>query len=81
MQKSVHTRQYEAFLELLVQARKSAGVTQRQLARKLRGTQSMVSKVENGERRLDVVELLAWCAALGVPFSEFAKEFEQALKR
>lgn len=48
-------------LGLLIEARKAAGLTQQQLATKLRRPQSFVSKIENGERRLDVVEFLTIC--------------------
>lgn len=48
-------------LGLLIEARKAAGLTQQQLAAKLRRPQSFVSKAENGERRLDVVEFLTIC--------------------
>jgi transcriptional regulator with XRE-family HTH domain len=53
-----NTRNYRLFLELLIKARKDAGVTQEQLAKRLNRPQSFVSKCENGERRLDVIELL-----------------------
>ena len=57
--------QYRLFQELLVNARKSARITQEELATKLRRPQSFVSKYENGERRLDVIEFLEVAAALG----------------
>jgi transcriptional regulator with XRE-family HTH domain len=58
MRKSVHSRQYQVFLECLVAARKAAGMTQQDLADRLKRPQSFVAKYENGERRLDVVEFL-----------------------
>ena len=58
MRKSVHTRQYQIFLEQLVAARQAAGLTQQVLADRLGRPQSFVAKYENGERRLDVVEFL-----------------------
>lgn len=58
MQKSTHTRQYRAFLDWLIEARKDSGLTQQQVADKLGRPQSFVAKYENGERRLDVVEFL-----------------------
>jgi transcriptional regulator with XRE-family HTH domain len=64
--KSVHTRNYQLFLELLIKARKDAGVTQEQLAKRLNRPQSFVSKCENGERRLDVIELLQFLQSIGV---------------
>jgi transcriptional regulator with XRE-family HTH domain len=53
-------------LELLVRTRKAAGLTQQDLAGRLGRPQSFVSKVELGERRLDVIEFLELCRAIGV---------------
>jgi transcriptional regulator with XRE-family HTH domain len=50
----------------LLRTREQAQVTQTELARRLLRPQSYVSKVEIGERRLDVVEWLQWLAALEV---------------
>ena len=52
-------------LELLVQTRKDAGLTQQDLAGRLDRPQSFVSKIELGERRLDVVEFIELCRAIG----------------
>jgi len=66
---SIHSPEYVRFRELLVEARNAAGLTQRALAEKLGKPRSYVSKVETGERRLDVVEYLDYVGALGVdPF-------------
>ncbi len=62
--KSIHQASNRVFLSLLVQARETAGMTQQQLADKLERPQSFVSKVENGERRLDVIEFLEFCRLL-----------------
>jgi transcriptional regulator with XRE-family HTH domain len=77
MLKSRTKRDYRAFLEHLRRARETAGLTQRELAKKLRTTQSFVSKCERGERRLDVVELRLWCEALGTTLSAFVGEVSQ----
>lgn len=77
--KSVHTRTYRPFLELLIQARTDAGVTQEQLARRLNRPQSFVSKCENGERRLDVIELLEILRAIGVDLLRFVKKVVKAV--
>jgi transcriptional regulator with XRE-family HTH domain len=63
--KSVHTPDQAAFCELMVGARKAAGLTQEALARRLKKPQSFVAKYEGGERRLDVVEFIAIARALG----------------
>ena len=65
MTKSVFTRKHDRFRQMLVQARKQSGLTQIQLAKRLSRPQSFVSKVERGERRLDVVEFLEVAKALG----------------
>ena len=55
MPKSIFTPEYDRFRLLLIQARKTAGLTQVELAERLRKPQSYVSKFERGERRLDVI--------------------------
>lgn len=64
MPKSVHTVAYGAFRKQMVAARRAAGLTQQQLATRLRRPQSFVAKYERGERRLDLVEFLQIAAAL-----------------
>jgi transcriptional regulator with XRE-family HTH domain len=49
----------------LVEARKAAGLTQQQVADRLKKPQSFVAKVEAGERRLDLIEFLQFTRALG----------------
>src|SRR5256884_6450689 len=63
--KSVHSPDQAAFCELMVGARKAAGLTQQALALRLKKPQSFVAKYEGGERRLDVVEFIAIARALG----------------
>jgi transcriptional regulator with XRE-family HTH domain len=79
MEKSLFTKQYRVFLERLRKARVEANLTQAQLARRLGETQSFISKVERGERRLDVVELRVFCRALRVPFPAFTHDLDHAL--
>jgi transcriptional regulator with XRE-family HTH domain len=63
--KSVHSPDQAAFCELMIGARKAAGLTQHALALRLQKPQSFVAKYEGGERRLDVVEFIAISRALG----------------
>ncbi len=80
--RSVHTAGYRAVLEVLIAARQQAGVTQQDLARRLKRPQSFVSKYESGERRLDVAEFIAILAALGAdPLDAFAQILETAPSR
>jgi len=77
MDKTIHSSAYGTFLKLLTQARKTADLTQIELAEKLGESQSFVSKCERGERRLDVIEALAFCKAIGIKFSTFVEQVEK----
>ena len=66
MLKSAFTRRHKRFRRLLADARRSAGLTQVALAAKLGRPQSFVSKFEQGERRLDVIEFLDVARALKI---------------
>ncbi len=66
MPKSVYTAAYGKMLACLVKARQTAGLNQVELAERLGRPQSFVSKIEKGERRIDVVELIAICNQLRV---------------
>ncbi len=68
MKDAAHRQRYRVFLERLRQARRDAGMTQIEVARRLRRPQSFVSKCESGERRVDVVELV-----------EFARQYGKSL--
>jgi transcriptional regulator with XRE-family HTH domain len=57
--------------KLLIETREKRGLTQIDVSKKLGRPQSFVSKYENGERRLDVLEFLEVADALGVEPSRF----------
>lgn len=65
MPKSVFTDAYRILLETIVAARKEAGVSQVELARRVGRAQPVISLIESGERRLDVVEFYVIARALG----------------
>jgi transcriptional regulator with XRE-family HTH domain len=70
--RSVHSEPYKLLLEMLIQARTRAGVTQVELAARLGRPQPFISFVERGERRIDVIEFYAIMTALGAdPESAF----------
>lgn len=72
--KSVHSEEYRLLTSWLVDKRVKAGLTQIDLAQRLGKNQSYVSKYENGERRLDLVEFLAVTQAIGAnPFDIITK--------
>ena len=65
MRKSIHSPEYQRVLALLVAMRQKAGLTQRELAKKLDREHSFVCRIETGERRLDLIEFYWVCRALG----------------
>jgi transcriptional regulator with XRE-family HTH domain len=65
IRKSVHSPEQLAFVELMVTARRKAGLTQHKLAKRLGKPQSFVAKYEGGERRLDVIEFIVVARAIG----------------
>jgi len=82
MRKSTHTPEYAIVRAELRGLREGAGLSQRDLATRLKVPHSWVSKIESGERRIDVVEL-CWliraCDADPVHF--FATLAERVVKR
>ena len=74
MAHSTHHDEYRLLIALLRDMRKENGVTQIELGQRLENTQTFVSKVERGERRLDVVEFVEFCEAIGaVPQTVLAR--------
>ncbi len=62
---SLHSPDYAAVRAELVAMRQRAGLTQRDLAARLGLRHTWVGKSEQGERRVDLLELFAWCRACG----------------
>ena len=79
MAKSIYSKEYNLFLRHLRAARKLAGLTQGELAVRLRRTQAFVSKCERGERRVDFIELRHFCSAMGISVTRFVKTLEKAV--
>lgn len=64
LRKSLRSKPQEQLQKLLRSARREAGLTQAEVAARLRRPQSFVAKYEGGERRLDVVEFIQIARAL-----------------
>ena len=75
MPSSIFTQRHQEFIAFVASARKAAGVTQAELAERLGRPQSFVSKVERGERRLDVIEFCQVAEALGHDPARLLGEF------
>ena len=66
LSKAQHSRQYKLVPPLLLSMREDAGLTQRELGKRLRTPQSWVHKCETAYRRVDVTEFIAWCNACDI---------------
>ncbi|KHN52899.1 DNA-binding protein [Dickeya fangzhongdai] len=63
---SIYSFEYQMIIKTLREARTRNGMTQENLAKSLGRPQSFVAKIENGERRLDVVEFVHIALLLSV---------------
>jgi transcriptional regulator with XRE-family HTH domain len=81
MRQSLHTKDYAAFLELLIEVRQRTGLTQTQLGQRLSFDQPAISKIERGERRVDVIELKMICDRLGMSLQDFIAELVERLSK
>ncbi len=70
---------YVTFREVIKSIRKTKGFTQIQLSEKLDKPQSYVSKYENGDRKLDIIEVYLICKACNISLFSFSKMLEKAL--
>ena len=62
--KTLRSRRHRALCAALVQARKTAGLSQQELASRLKTSQTVIARIETGERRVDVVEFIDLARAL-----------------
>lgn len=68
MSKTIYSKEHKYIVEQLKKARREAGLSQSEAAKLLRRTQSYISKIESGQRKVDVVQL-----------KEFAKIYKKNL--
>lgn len=70
---SIHDPRYIDLIQCLISIREERNITQVQVAASLKKHQSYVAKVENLDRRLDIIELYDWLKVLNLQISEFIK--------
>ena len=78
MAKTIRSKGQMALCKALVEARIKAGLGQEELAVRLKCHQSLVARIESGQRRIDVVELVVLGRALGFAPSEVLALVEAA---
>jgi transcriptional regulator with XRE-family HTH domain len=72
---------HHALQQALRTARQTAGLTQMDTAQRLGQPQSYVSKYEAGTRRLDLIELVAVCAVLGIAVQDLVEVVKREIDR
>ena len=79
MPKTIHRHENGVLLRLLKERRLQAGLTQEQCSAALGRSQSFMSDVERGVRRLDNVQLRDLCRIFGTDLPKFVSTFERRL--
>ncbi|WP_086047936.1 helix-turn-helix domain-containing protein [Hugenholtzia roseola] len=74
--RTLHSKPYQQFLVRLNLAREQAGLTQVEVAQKLGKPQSFVSKCEQGERTVDVIDLIKFSKIYHCSLDFFFEEVE-----
>jgi HTH-type transcriptional regulator/antitoxin HipB len=65
MSRTLRSIRQKKLVALIAAERKAAGLTQADVAKKLRRYQSIVANIESGERRIDVIEFIELAEAIG----------------
>ena len=76
LRESLDSKNYLIIRNKLISLRNENHLTQRGLAKKLLVTQSYVSKVESGQRRLDILELNKYLVALNYSTNKLLLEID-----
>lgn len=79
MSKTVFTGAHKHLVRTLKDARKKSGLKQEELAAKLGRERTMISLIETGQRRVDVLEFYAIAKALNLNPTELFDELSKRL--
>lgn len=75
----IYDPEYKMLIDCLRESRYRYHFTQKELATCLGCSQAYISKYEQGQKRLDVIEIRRICLCLGISLSELINEFEERL--
>ena len=64
--KSIYSKQHIILRKFWISKRLELGLSQVELAKKIMVVQSLIAKIETGDRRLDIVEMIDYAHALEV---------------
>ena len=80
MKEPLHSETYQFLRDLLVHARKDAGLSQDSLGRRLGRGQRYISDIENGQHRIEIMEFVDLTKALGLDPLEAIKQVYEVFK-
>ncbi|WP_166415858.1 helix-turn-helix domain-containing protein [Cochlodiniinecator piscidefendens] len=76
--KTIVSQGQQVLVAALKAARKDAGLSQQELADRLRLQQSFIARTESGGRRIDLRELVIYCRAMGADPHSILKQVADA---
>jgi len=81
MEKTIHTAAYRELITWLKSCREKKGISMRELATQLDVSHSWIAKIEQLERRLDIMEYVRLCNSLKIDPGKGLAIINSALKR
>ena len=75
----IYEHEYRILIDCLKNCRLRSKMTQQELALHLGCSQTYISKYEQCQKRLDIIEVRKICLCLGTSLSEFVTEFEERI--
>jgi transcriptional regulator with XRE-family HTH domain len=79
MKKSIFLSENQVLCNLLYRLRLNSGLKQSEVAEKIGVPQSFISKIETGQRRIDLIELKKICEVFNISLLEFVKQYEKEI--
>ena len=73
MSKTIYSKKHRYIIEQLKKAREQAALSQEEVAKILHKTQSYISKIESGQRKIDIVQLKEFAKIYKKPLDYFIK--------
>lgn len=74
MRNEIYSQEHKALRKIMRRERKAAGLKQSEVAKKTNRSQAYISKFENGDLRLDVIDFVRFCEAIGCDPHEVLRE-------
>lgn len=75
----IYEPEYRILIDCLKECRRRTKMTQQELAAHLGCSQACVSKYEQCQKRLDIIEVRKICLCLGISLVEFISDFEKRI--